>query len=67
MARKTKKEKEPEIIETVEEEEVQVLEEETSGAAWDIGLMATTAFFLLAAIVMIVIVLKRDYNAGPLA
>ncbi len=65
MARKTRKE--PEIIETVEEDEVQVLEEETGGASWDIGLLATTAFFLLAAIVMIVLVLKRDYNAGPLA
>ena len=65
MARKTRKE--PEIIETVESDEVQVLEEETGGAGWDIGLLATTAFFLLAAIVMIVLVLKRDYNAGPLA
>ncbi|GEM_PF-4367203 len=65
MARKTRKE--PEIIETVESDEVQVLEEETGGAGWDIGLLATTAFFLLAAIVMIVLVLKQDYNAGPLA
>ena len=60
MARK--RNTEPEILDDVE-----VLEQSGGGMGIDVGLIATTSFFLIAAIVMICLVLKNDYGAGPLA
>ncbi len=53
---------EPEVI-----EEVEVLEETGGGAGIDVGLIATTTFFLIAAVVMVCLVLKNNYEAGPFA
>lgn len=64
MARKQIDLEQPEVI---DDQEVEVLEQETGGAGLDLGLVFATTFLLLAAVVMIALVLKRDYDAGPLA
>ncbi len=64
--RKERKEKKEEPVVIATDEEVEVLAEEGTGMGLDMGLLFSTTFFLVAAIVMIMLVLK-GYSAGPLA
>ena len=64
--REEKEKKEEKVVTLPEEEDVQVLAEEKTGMGLDMGLLFATTFFLVAAVVMIMFVLK-GYNAGPLA